>query len=90
MLLVEERVDTLESVLKDFIAHTDRLESQMDRLEEDTIEFKKEMREFKDEMREFKDEMSNFKRESNKQWGALANKMGTIDEDLIAPLLDLF
>jgi hypothetical protein len=106
MLLVEERVDTLESVLKDFIAHTDRLESQMDRLEEDTREFKREMREFKDEMREFKDEMSefkdemsefkdemsefkdemsNFRRESNKQWGALANKMGTIDEDLIAP-----
>ncbi len=51
-----------------------------------------EMTEFKDEMSEFKDEMSSFKRESeadrkrmNKQWGDLANKMGTIVEDIVAP-----
>ena len=89
MSIVEERVDTLESVLKDFITHTG---SALSRLEEDTREFKREMLEFKDEMLdfknemlEFKDEMTDFKRESNKQWGNLANKMGTIEEDLIAP-----
>jgi hypothetical protein len=89
MSLVEEKVDTLESVLKDFITHTD---SALSRLEEDTREFKREMLEFKDEMKdfknemlEFKDEVTDFKRESNKQWGNLANKMGTIEEDLIAP-----
>ena len=51
-----------------------------------------EMREFKDEMREFKDEMSEYKEWSrnqiktmNRQWGDLANKMGTLAEDLVAP-----
>ncbi len=58
-----------------------------------------EMADFKDEMREFKDEMADFKsetlefqrnsekdrREMNKRWGELANKMGTIVEDIVAP-----
>ena len=55
-------------------------------------EFKDEMREFKDEMREFKDEMPEYKEWSrnqiktmNRQWGDLANKMGTLAEDLVAP-----
>ena len=56
--------------------------------------FKDEMRAFKDEMKDFKDEMLEFKRRQeeenirkNKEWSALAKKMGTIVEDLIAPAL---
>ncbi|MBF0469706.1 MAG: hypothetical protein HQK61_12610 [Desulfamplus sp.] len=52
----------------------------------------KEMSQFKDEMSQFKDEMKQFKAESqadrksmNKRWGELANKMGTIVEDIVAP-----
>jgi hypothetical protein len=55
-------------------------------------DFKNEMLEFKDEMRDFKNEMLEFKKESlaerkrmNKQWGDLANKLGTIVEDIAAP-----
>ena len=57
-------------------------------------EFKNEMREFKDEMSVFKDEMSEFKDETrrdrqrmNKQWGELANRLGTLVEDIVAPSL---
>ncbi len=47
--------------------------------------FKDEMREFKDEMREFKDESERDRKRMNKQWGDLANKMGTLVEDIVAP-----
>jgi hypothetical protein len=47
--------------------------------------FKEEMRAFKDEMKAFKDEMREFKKEMNKRWGDLANKMGTLVEDIVAP-----
>lgn len=54
--------------------------------------FKDEMGAFKDEMGAFKDEMGAFKREAeldrkemNRKWGDLANKMGTVVEDIVAP-----
>ena len=53
--------------------------------EERMARFEQEMREFKDEMREFKDEMRLSKREMDQKWGALANKLGTIIEDILAP-----
>ncbi len=56
------------------------------------LAFKDEMKVFKDqveafiiEMKAFKDEMKVFRRESQKQWGELANKMGTFAEDIAAP-----
>jgi hypothetical protein len=56
--------------------------------------FKDEMGDFKDEMRVFKDEMTEFKDESrrdrkqmNRQWGHLANRLGTVVEDIVAPNL---
>lgn len=51
-------------------------------------DFKDEMREFKNEMSDFKDEMLDFKTESRKHWGELANKMGTMAEDLVAPSIE--
>ncbi len=55
-------------------------------------EFKNEMAEFKNEMLQFKQEMVLFRdetrreqREMNKRWGEIANKMGTIVEDIIYP-----
>jgi len=42
---------------------------------------------FEQEMSEFKDEMRASKRELDKKWGDLANKMGTIIEDILAPNL---
>ena len=36
-------------------------------------------------MKAFKDEVNHDRKRKNKQWGELANKQGTIDEDIIAP-----
>ncbi len=81
-LTVEERVDSLEETLEQFMTQTNRL---LIRMERDTRVLKHEMSEFKDEMSEFKKEVRQDQKMRNKQWGELANKMGTIVEDLIAP-----
>ena len=49
--------------------------------------FEQEMRSFKNEMQVFKEESRQARRAMNKQWGDLANKMGTIIEDILAPNL---
>lgn len=61
-------------------------------IREDTRKLKDEMKDFKDEMKEFKDEMKDFKEFTekniaslNQKWGELANRLGTIAEDLIMP-----
>jgi hypothetical protein len=93
---VEERLSIVESALAEFIIQSNR---SLHRLEREMVAFKDEMKDFKDEMKDFKDEMKGFKdgvedfkdemredrREMNRQWGALANKMGTIVEDIVAP-----
>ncbi len=87
--LIEERVDRLETILGEFIVSTS---SSLNRLSKEMREFKNEMREFKNEMGEFKNEMREFKNEvrqdrkaMNKQWGELANKMGSLTEDIVVP-----
>ena len=67
---------------------------EMREFKDEMLAFKDEMREFKDEMRGFKAEMLVFKDESvrerqrmNKQWGDLANRLGTLVEDIVAPSL---
>lgn len=45
------------------------------------------MARFEKEMAEFKVEMRTSKRDLDKKWGDLANKMGTIIEDILAPNL---
>ena len=78
--------------MREFKDEMREFKNEMRGFKNEMSDFKDEMREFKDEMSDFKDEMSDFKNESqratkemNKQWGALANKMGTLVEDIIAP-----
>ena len=96
--VVEEKFNYLDSVLGQFIVSTntslDRLERNVSALTREMDNFKDEMSDFKDEMSDFKDEMREFKEESraerramNKKWGELANKMGTVVEDIVAPSL---
>ena len=47
--------------------------------------FKDEMSKFKDEMGGFRDRTEEILAEQNRRWGELANKMGTIVEDIVAP-----
>jgi len=95
---IEDRVDRLEALFGQFLTEMALLnknanernqaaEDRQARFEQEMREFKDEMGEFKDEMGEFKDEMRASKRELDKKWGDLANKMGTIIEDILAPNL---
>jgi hypothetical protein len=84
MAILEERIDTLESILGRFIVHTD---VALRRLEREMKEFKDEMKEFKDEMRGFKKQQDEEWRKWRKEWSNISKKMGTIVEDLIAPAL---
>ncbi len=92
----KDRVDNLERVLAEYIKNIGNAQMQTEReireFKEEVKEFKDEMKEFKDEMKEFKDEMKEFKdemredrRNMNKKWGEIANKMGTVVEDIVAP-----
>lgn len=84
MPTLEGRMDTLESILGQFIVHTD---IALRKLEDEMKEFKDEMKDFKDEMKDFRDEMKEEGKKKNKEWSNLAKKMGTLVEDLIAPAL---
>ena len=97
---VEERVDRLEQTLQSFITSVgiefNKLYNSQMRTEAELRAFKDEMRVFREEsegnrkamheeMRAFKDESRQINREMNMQWGAMAKKMGTMTEDLVAP-----
>jgi cytochrome c556 len=43
----------------------------------------REMADFKAEMADFKDEMRADRRAMNKRWGEIANRLGTIVEDIV-------
>ncbi len=74
-VLLEERVDKLEIVLGQFIVSVNAALLRMERAHE----------EFKQEMKDFKVTTETDRKRMNKQWGALANKMGTLVEDIVAP-----
>jgi Sec-independent protein translocase protein TatA len=85
--------------MKELAYHSMQVDMSLMQLSKEMKEFKDEMKEFKDEMKDFKDEMRGFKdemkgykdendriiRKMNRQWGELANKMGTLAEDIVAP-----
>jgi ABC-type amino acid transport substrate-binding protein len=77
MPAVEERVDRLEEAIDRFVANVG-------------VEFNKlynsQMR-TEAELRELKEENRRDKREMNRKWGDLANKLGTMVEDLVYPSL---
>ena len=58
---------------------------EMKAFKDEMLAFKEEMKVFKDEMQVFKDEMKAFKKEMNKKWGDLANRLGTLAEDIFGP-----
>jgi len=84
MPAVEERVDRLEEAIDRFVANVG---VEFNKLYNSQMRTEAELREFKDEMRAFKDEMRNDRREMNRKWGDLANKLGTMVEDLVYPSL---
>ncbi|RKX84794.1 MAG: hypothetical protein DRP57_05180 [Spirochaetes bacterium] len=89
---VEGKVSELERIVKDIAYAQLKTERSISELTKDVHTFQNEMRDFKDEMKDFKTEMLAFKDETredrkrmNKQWGDLANRLGTLAEDVVAP-----
>ena len=98
MIDIEDRVERLEEMTHEFVLNVGiefnkvynsqmRTEAELRAFKDEMKEFKNEMKEFKDEMKEFKNESRQANREMNRRWGELANKMGTMVEDLVAPSL---
>ncbi|MCZ6679567.1 MAG: hypothetical protein O7E52_20235 [Candidatus Poribacteria bacterium] len=92
MPTVEERVDRLETAMIELAEAQMRTQVSLKALSDEMRDFKDEMRDFKGEMRDFKDEMRDFKEEAradrkrqNEKWGELANKWGTVVEDIVVP-----
>ncbi|MBN1887351.1 MAG: hypothetical protein JW850_05155 [Thermoflexales bacterium] len=89
---LDYRVTNLEQLMERMLAAQERAHEEAERTSREMRVFQNEMAEFKGEMSDFKDEMSEFKNKTDdaiiqmrKQWGELANKMGTMAEDLVAP-----
>lgn len=70
---LKQEVDTQREYMKELSYQAMRTEMSLARLSE--------------EMREFKDENRRERQRMNKQWGDLANRLGTLVEDIVAPNL---
>ncbi|MCU0587601.1 MAG: hypothetical protein MUF52_05530 [Syntrophobacteraceae bacterium] len=73
--------------MKDFKNEMKDFKDEMKDFKDEMLEFKGEMKDFKDEMKDFKDQAERDRRDMNRKWGELANKMGTMVEDIVAPNL---
>ncbi len=98
MSRVTEKISNLEKALEKLAVLQQRTQENIDRLSEEMREFKewskqniRELREnhekFAKEMQEFKEWSKQNIKELNKKWGDLANKLGTVVEDIVAPAL---
>ena len=85
MAEVIERVSALEAALMKLAYAQFNTEMELQGLSKKLDAFPVEMKEFKDEMKEFKDETRRANREMNKRWGEIANKLGTVVEDIVYP-----
>ncbi len=81
----EIELERLSREMRDFKKEMKDFKDEMKDFKDEMKDFKDEMKDFKDEMKDFKDEMREFKREINKKWGDLANRLGTLAEDIVAP-----
>lgn len=73
--------------MREFKNEMSEFKDEMSQFKDEMSDFKDEMSDFKDEMRDFKDETRSDRRRMNKQWGDLANRLGTLVEDIVAPNL---
>jgi Holliday junction resolvase len=89
MAVLEERVNQLEEMVMRLVYIQQKTEIEMQRLQKEMKEFKDEMLEFKEWAKKTIEENHEWSkrevRRINKQWGELANKMGTIVEDIVFP-----
>ena len=94
--VLEERVHSLERILALFMARTDksmadrdealtRLEGIVERMEREGAREREAAARSREAAERERDAAARERREMNKRWGELANKMGTVVEDIVAP-----
>ncbi len=83
----KDEMSEFKDEMSEFKDGMSEFKDEMSEFKDGMSEFKDEMSEFKDEMSEFKDETQQDRREMNRKWGDLANKLGTMVEDLVYPSL---
>jgi predicted nuclease with TOPRIM domain len=88
MLELEERVDSLEAIFGRFIINNDktlrRLEQMMTDMRQQADQDREQTKQMLAEMRQ---QSEQDRRELNQKWGELANRLGTVAEDIVAPNL---
>ena len=82
MDVVEERTGSLETILAAFMARTD---ASMARTDERIGRLERMVERMEQEGAREREEAARERKEMNKRWGELANSMGTVVEDIVAP-----
>ena len=89
MEVVEERTDSLESIFAAFMARTDasmaRTDASMARTDISIARTEEAIGRLERIIERREQEAARERKEMNQRWGELANKMGTIVEDIVAP-----
>ncbi len=85
---LKERVSNLEMAMMELAYESMKTDMAVKQLANEMKDFKNEMKDFKNEMKDFKTNSEADRKSMNKKWGELANKMGTIVEDIVAPSVE--
>ncbi len=75
-------MDRLEAVLTSFIEHSDRAQTELQRGQ---AELNRSLEQFKEELRQDIAGMKEWRVQAQKQWGEIAQKLGSFVEDIVAP-----
>ena len=87
-MAIEQKVDKLEEALMRLVYIQQKTEMELQSFKDEMLDFKNEMKVFKDEMLDFKEWSKKNIESLNRQWGNLANRMGTLVEDIFFPSMD--
>jgi hypothetical protein len=85
MKVFKDEMKAFKDEMKVFKDEMLAFKDEMKMFKDEMIAFKNEVKVFKDEMAKFKDTVEKEVKRINKQWGELANKMGTLVEDIVFP-----
>jgi len=86
----QDRLDkTVQEMKEDTRLLGERLDKTIQEMKEDTRLFKertdKTVQDMKESTKTFEENMNKTIQDMNRRWGELANKMGTVTEDIVAP-----
>jgi predicted RNase H-like nuclease (RuvC/YqgF family) len=86
-LLTQKGLQQLQEEMRAFKGEMRVFKDEMGSFKDEMGSFKDEMRVFKDEVRADQEASRRERIEMNRKWGDLANKLGTMVEDLVYPSL---